>query len=100
MNADLWSNGDGLADPIVLDKTFLAPGIDNEIRPKAARLKPASRIQLAQPVESGGGEDVQHREVEECTCKRCFVCDDIGTPRLLPIRPILLELRLFWWRFQ
>ena len=83
-------DGERLALPGVLGEARLAGGVHHEVRAEPPHLEAAPGVQRAQPVERGGGEQVDHRQVEEGARRQREVGDRVAVVEPLHVRPVLL----------
>src|SRR2546427_8682569 len=75
----------------MLNEVFhAAGGLRDDIRPESPDLETPRWIQLAEPVDSGRGQQMDDGTVEECALRQIEVGDRVPVIEAVHIRPVLL----------
>jgi hypothetical protein len=85
------TDGHRLADPGILNEVLLVRGRrDHDVGTKARDLEAPLRIELVQPVERGGGQQMHHGTVEERPLGKGEVGHGVPVLESFQVGPILL----------
>ena len=94
MQAYLVSDGQRVTDPSVFNKTLLTHHrFHHDVGSKSLDLEPPLRIEVMEPVERGGGQEMDRRAVEKYPRGKGEVGDGAPVVEAFDIRPVLFSMR-------